>query len=96
MVTAGCRMLRPLAVLVCLFLFPLTAPEAGAQQTFAPPPNLRVIDTPSDSGGGLTVLWARGGYDAPEVRYQILLGDGAEEKKVAEVSADSHYVRDAR
>jgi len=96
MVTAGCRMLRPLAVLVCLFLFPLTAPEAGAQQALAPPQNLRVIDTPSDSGEGLTVLWARAGYDAPEVRYQILLGDGAEKKMVAEFPADSHYVRDSR
>jgi len=89
-------MLRPLAVLVCLCLFPLTAPESGAQQAFAPPQNLRVIDTPSDSGEGLTVLWARAGYDAPEVRYQILLGDGAEKKMVAEFPADSHYVRDAR
>jgi len=62
----------------------------------APPQNLRVIDTPSDSGEGLTVLWARAGYDAPEVRYQILLGDGAEKKMVAEFPADSHYVRDAR
>ena len=96
MVTAGYRMLQPLAVLVCLFLFPLTAPEAGAQQAFAPPQNLRVIDTPSDSGEGLTVLWARAGYDAPEVRYQIMLGDGAEKKMVAEFPADSHYVRDSR
>src|SRR5213594_2086519 len=96
MVTAGCRMLRPLAVLVCLFLFPLTAPEAGAQQALAPPQNLRVIDTPSDSGEGLTVLWARAGYDAPEVRYQILLGDGAEKKMVAEFPSNSHYVRDVK
>jgi len=89
-------MLRRLAVLVCLGLFPLTVPEARAQQAFAPPQNLRVIDTPSDSGGGLTVLWAKTGYDAPGVRYQILLGDGAEKKMVAEFPADSHYVRDAK
>jgi hypothetical protein len=89
-------MLRRLAVLVCLCLFPLTAPEARAQQAFTPPQNLRVIDTPSDSGGGLTVLWAKAGYDAPGVRYQILLGDGAEKKMVAEFPADSHYVRDAK
>jgi hypothetical protein len=80
-----------------LFLLAWPAPAtAAAQQAFAPPQNLRVIDTPSDSGGGLTVLWARAGYDAPEVRYQILLGDGAEKKMVAEFPADSHYVRDAR
>jgi len=69
---------------------------AAAQEALAPPNNLRVIDTPSDSGGGLTVLWARADYDAPDVRYQILLGDGAEKRVVAEFPADSHYVRDAK
>lgn len=69
---------------------------ATAQPTFAPPQNLRVVDTPSDSGGGLTVLWAKAAYDAPDVRYQVLLGDGAEKKVVAEFPADSHYVRDAK
>ena len=80
-----------------LFLLAWIAPAAAAaQQALAPPQNLRVIDTPSDSGEGLTVLWAKAGYDAPDVRYQILLGDGAEKKMVAEFPADSHYVRDTR
>ena len=80
-----------------LFLLAWIAPTAAAaQQALAPPQNLRVIDTPSDSGEGLTVLWAKAGYDAPDVRYQILLGDGAEKKMVAEFPADSHYVRDTR
>ncbi|MGH7252968.1 MAG: DUF6754 domain-containing protein [Nitrospiraceae bacterium] len=80
-----------------LVLLAWAAPAtAAAQQALAPPQNLRVIDTPSDSGEGLTVLWAKAGYDAPDVRYQILLGDGAEKKMVAEFPADSHYVRDTR
>ncbi|MGH7207843.1 MAG: DUF6754 domain-containing protein [Nitrospiraceae bacterium] len=80
-----------------LVLLAWAAPAtAAAQLALAPPQNLRVIDTPSDSGEGLTVLWAKAGYDAPDVRYQILLGDGAEKKLVAEFPADSHYVRDAK
>jgi len=60
------------------------------------PQDVRVIDTPSDSGGGLTVLWSKAGYDAPGVRYQILMGEGAEKRMVAEFPANSHYVRDVK
>jgi len=88
--------LRLLAALVCLCLFPLTTSEAGSQQAIAPPQNLRVVDTPSDSGGGLIVLWSEADYDAPEVRYQILVGEGAEKRMVAEFPANSHYVRDVK
>jgi hypothetical protein len=60
------------------------------------PHDVRVIDTPSDSGGGLTILWSKADYDGPDVRYQILMGEGAEKKMVAEFPANSHYVRDAK
>ncbi|MGH7207178.1 MAG: DUF6754 domain-containing protein [Nitrospiraceae bacterium] len=89
-------MLRLLAALLCLYLLPLTISEARAQQALASPQNLRVIDTPSDAGGGLTVLWSKADYDAPDVRYQILIGEGAEKKMVAEFPANSHYVRDVK
>ncbi|MGH7236307.1 MAG: DUF6754 domain-containing protein [Nitrospiraceae bacterium] len=89
----GHASLRAGALVLLAWAAPATA---AAQQALAPPQNLRVIDTPSDSGEGLTVLWAKAGYDAPDVRYQILLGDGAEKKMVAEFPADSHYVRDMR
>ena len=93
---AECGTLRLLTALVCLCLFPLMTSETRAQQAFAPLQNLRVIDTPSDSGGGLTVLWSKADYDAPDVRYQILMGEGAEKKVVAEFPANSHYVRDVK
>ncbi len=88
--------LRLLAALVCLCLFPLTTSEARSQQAIAPPQNLRVLDTPSDAGGGLTVLWSEADYDAPDARYQILIGEGAEKRMVAEFPANSHYVRDVK
>src|SRR5881296_677903 len=93
---AECGMLRRLAALLCLCLLPLTTSVARAQQPLASPQDLRVIDTPSDAGGGLTVLWSKGDYDAPDVRYQILIGEGAEKKVVAEFPANSHYVRDLK
>ena len=47
-----------------------------AQHALVSPQNLRVIDTPSEAGGGLTVLWSKADYDAPDVRYQILIMSG--------------------
>jgi len=93
---ADCGTLRLLAALVCLCLFPLTTPEARSQQAIVPPQNLRVLDAPSDAGGGLIVLWSEADYDAPDVRYQILVGEGAEKRMVAEFPANSHYVRDVK
>jgi len=93
---ADCGTLRLLAALVCLYLFPLTTSEARSQQAIVPPQNLRVLDAPSDAGGGLIVLWSEADYDAPDVRYQILVGEGAEKRMVAEFPANSHYVRDVK
>ena len=93
---ADCGTLRLLAALVCLCLFPLTTSEARSQQAIVPPQNLRVLDAPSDAGGGLIVLWSEADYDAPDVRYQILVGEGAEKRMVAEFPANSHYVRDVK
>jgi hypothetical protein len=60
-----------------------------------------VIDTPNDGGGSLTVLWAPAPYDSAAVKYQILLGespsaDPATMKVVAEIPANTHYVRENR
>ena len=93
---ADCGTLRLLAALVCLCLFPLTTSAARSQQAIVPPQNLRVLDAPSDAGGGLIVLWSEADYDAPDVRYQILVGEGAEKRMVAEFPANSHYVRDVK
>ncbi len=77
-----------------LFLLAWAAPAMAAE--LSAPHDVRVIDTPSDSGGGLTILWSKADYDGPDVRYQILMGEGAEKKMVAEFPANSHYVRDAK
>jgi len=67
------RLLALTLPLVCLSALAATTGIAAAQQALAPPQNLRVIDTPSDAGGGLTVLWSKADYDTPNVRYQILM-----------------------
>jgi len=77
-----------------LFLLAWAAPAMAAE--LSAPHDVRVIDTPSDSGGGLTILWSKADYDGPDVRYQILMGEGAEKKMVAEFPANSHYVRAAK
>ena len=66
------------------------------------PQNLRVIDTPSDGGDSLTVLWAPSPADTAADRYQILIAEGAAPtdsagwKVVAEFPANTHYVRNAK
>lgn len=73
-----------------------------AENPLSPPQQLRVIDTPSDGGESLTVVWAGASYDGPPVKYQVLLGEGAMPadpsslKVVAEFGSDSHYVREAK
>ncbi|WHZ21509.1 MAG: hypothetical protein OJF47_000621 [Nitrospira sp.] len=73
-----------------------------AQAPLAPPQQLQVLDTPSDGGGSLTVLWAPSASDSAAWKYQILLHEGSVPsdqtawKVLAEFSADSHYVRDGK
>ncbi len=72
---------------------------ALAASTLLPPQNVRVIDTPNDGGGSLTVLWAPAPYDSAAVKYQILLGespsaDPATMTIVAEFPANTHFVRE--
>jgi len=66
------------------------------------PQQLRVIDTPSDGGGSLTVLWAPSASDSAAWKYQILLHEGSVPsdpsawKVVAEFPANTRYVREGK
>jgi hypothetical protein len=74
---------------------------ASAQSTLPAPADVRVIDTPNDGGESLTVIWAPSGSDGPDVRYQILFGDGgvtdpASLKVIAEFPSHTRFVKDAK
>jgi hypothetical protein len=81
---------------------PVFAQTAETTKTLSPPQDVRVFDTPSDGGGSLTVLWAPAPYDSAEVRYQVLLSEGATVadptamKVVAEFPANQRYVRESK
>jgi len=66
-------------------------------QGLSTPREVRVFDTPSDAGGGLTVVWAPAAYDGPTVEYQVLLREKSDPpsamKVVGTFPADTHYVR---
>ena len=80
----------------------LSFAPAYVRADISPPQKVRVMDTPSDGGQSLTVVWAPASYDGPSAKYQILIGDGSVVadpstlKTVAEVPSDSHYVRQAK
>ena len=61
--------------LVCLFALATVVvfTLVGHAAELTPPKEFRVFDTPSDGGGGLTVIWAPSDYDGAEVKYQIIL-----------------------
>ncbi|HEX2055201.1 MAG TPA: DUF6754 domain-containing protein [Nitrospiraceae bacterium] len=87
--------------LLALAILVLSTATAYGQAALSPPQRVRVIDTPSDGGQSLTVVWAPQAYDGPAVQYQILLGEGPSAdpsglKVVAEFPADTHYVRQAK
>jgi hypothetical protein len=78
-------------------------PEATllAQPAVIAPAGLHIIDTPNDGGGSLTVVWAPSPSDGPESQYQVLIGepgasDPASLKVIAEVPANTRYVKDAK
>ena len=81
---------------------PVFAQTAETKKTLSPPQDVRVFDTPSDGGGSLTVLWSPAPYDSAEVRYQVLLSEGATVanpaamKVVAEFSSNQRYVRESK
>ena len=89
---------------IILFALVIVLPFAPAyvRADISPPQKVRVMDTPSDGGQSLTVVWAPASYDGPSAKYQILIGDGSVVadpstlKTVAEVPSDSHYVRQAK
>ena len=94
---------RPLlASLLGLLIFVLCLVPAVVQADIVPPQNVRVMDTPSDGGQSLTVVWAPAPYDGPSVKYHILVGEGSAAadpsplKMVMELASDSHYVRGAK
>jgi hypothetical protein len=74
----------------------------SAQTPLSPPQDVRAIDTPSDGGGSLTVLWSPAPSDSAETTYQILLSEGttvpdpAAMKVVAEFPANQRYVRESK
>jgi hypothetical protein len=88
-------------VLLAAALF-LSISPAFAQTTITPPRNLRVIDTPSDGGGSLTVLWSPAPDESAVSKYEVLLSEGptvsdpASMKVVAEFPANQHYVRESK
>lgn len=89
---------QAVAILVVMVVSPSVA---LAQVSLTPPQDVQVFDTPNDGGGSLTVVWAPGSSDSPDVRYQVLLGesgvtDPAAMKIVAEFPANTRYVKDAK
>jgi len=74
-------------------------PEISAEASISAPQDVQVFDTPNDGGGSLTVQWAPAPSDAPDVRYQVLVGDAVATDPsafaiVAEFPANTKYVKD--
>ncbi|HKN87011.1 MAG TPA: fibronectin type III domain-containing protein [Nitrospiraceae bacterium] len=77
---------------------------AFAQQPLQPPQSVRAVDTPSDAGGAITLVWSASSYDGPGVRYEIRMANGESNgtagsngaKVIADFPSDTHYMRDAK
>ncbi|MGE0645060.1 MAG: DUF6754 domain-containing protein [Nitrospira sp.] len=73
--------------------------DAVAQPSLTAPQDVRAFDTPNDGGGSLTVQWAPAAWDGPDVRYQVLVGEGSAMDPatftiMADFPANTMYVRD--
>ena len=91
---------RPFLLTACLIGF--SPFVVLAQTSLSPPQDFQVFDTPSDGGGSLTIVWPRPPYDSREVRYQVLLSDGADISDpstfevVAEFPGNTHYISESK
>lgn len=83
------------ALFALLLLIPLAA---HAETTLLPPQHVQAFDTPNDSGGSLTITWAKTDGENKDRRYQVLLQDPGTGKSriIAEIASDSHYAQDAK
>lgn len=80
-----------------------SSPSAVLAQTpLSPPHDVQVVDTPSDGGGSLTVIWPPAPYDSKEVRYQVLLSGGKDISDpstftvIAEFPANTRYISESK
>jgi len=78
-----------------------SAAPALAQLDLAAPQELRVFDTPSDSGGSLTLIWPPASYDSEEIVYQVLVKEGSQQANpsdftvIEEFPSNTHYIGDS-
>lgn len=84
-----------------VWMMGLSASHTLAESLITAPQDVRVFDTPNDGGESLTVQWAPAPWDAPDVRYQVMIGDASASdpatfKVVAEFSANTKYVKDTK
>lgn len=95
------RLVRLTTAFFCLIVCPAHFDFVFAAAPVIAPSDLRVFDTPNDGGGSVTAVWPSGPADAPDARYEVLLGDAAATdpgalKAVAEFPANTRYVKDAK
>ncbi len=99
---SGVRSRLSFLLFLALCLSGVCPQTLSAETALSPPVSILVLDTPSDGGESLTVVWPPAASDGPGVKYQILLGEGPVAsdpgalKAVAEFPSTSHYVRDAK
>jgi len=95
-------MLILLVSVLSYFCLPLFGhPSAQAETTLVAPEGLQVFDTPSDSGGSLTLIWPPASYDSEEIVYQVLVKEGAQQANpldftvIEEFPSNTRYIRDS-
>lgn len=90
-------------MLLTIALFALAQHALAAMESGPPmPQQLRALDTLSDGGGRITVLWASSALDGPDLRFQVLFQEGpppadpSHMKILAEFPSNTHYVKDSK
>lgn len=91
-----------LAILLSTVPFAAANGSAAMEPVLPIPQQLQALDTPSDGGGRITVLWAPSPLDGPDLHYQVLIQEGppptdpSHMKVLAEFPSNTHYVKDSK
>ncbi len=89
--------MNPLILTVGVALLSLLV-SVGAQAQLQPPLDFRVMDTPNDGGGSLTLGWSASPLDGSSLQYRVLIADSVEGpyQEVAAFPGDQHVQKDTK
>lgn len=85
-------------ILTVVVAFLSSLASVGAQAQLQPPLDFRVMDTPNDGGGSLTLGWSALPLDGSSIQYRVLISDSVEGpyQEIDAFPGGQHFQKDTK